>query len=1359
MKQISIYINEAFNKQEQPKYLTILDKAVNGDVQAIEDFTKLIRPNGPTIYAFVTDKLRDIIKIGYTDQHPEKRIDQWREYYGKKPGEVTCIGYWSSEEFNKAGERVFFWDHAVHKRVVGRGYENIKKDNFLELLTDKGKEIIDLHYSSEFFRKYKRLLNGELSTEKTEELSSELIQDIISEMKQNIIDGTEDFKTYTFNDEGNTTSRQASQVWGSPDTYSNTGLQNEAIENGVKAIKEGKTKLLMAAVMRFGKTHTCYEIIKKAGLKRIIVTSGKADVRKAWKDDINHKHFINDFVFIEIIDKYNWDISYKADDADTIKTIHGAANIELLDALENQGKVLIFFATLSDLGGSVKAMKAKHIGVFDRDFDMMVIDETHYGSHGATWGAATKLNDDFEDIQDELDEMDKDAETLKSLNIPYKISLQVSGTPYYILASNEFIEEDTEIISKVSYTDMLKARDAWEKDNPNKDRSDSPYFGIPTLHKVGLQLTSECQKILKENNFTESMSVLLEVKNNKFVHETAIRNLMKGLFGDGSSDTLSFLNNKKIEGNKVCKHTIIRLPMIKTCEVMKRLLSEIIDTNERQIINVVGNHADVSSINQLNNILNELDNKGKRSIILTVNRYLTGVSMPLIDSMIYMKNARSPQDYDQAIFRLCTRNVKKVNAPERGMQKRINMKENVYLIDFNISDMFVMMTNSARMKANAEKNPSSKRVKEILEEELSVMPIYCEQGDEVITKMKELTSKDLMMVYSNYNNNKSIEEIVNDDINKFLGLFYNKNFQGIINGFDIEGDKSKNTIDSGNEGSDEITIKTIPVDLAKRLKAELKKMTPEEKNNFKETQEKFKRIMKLLLYCNLCIDEPYMDIETIINDTNSEIHKMLRSFKIYISDLKKLYKSMSVSYQQLFNSILTKIAILSDDTSKGDYEKFMKGIAGLGRIEKNEVITPESIVKKIVSKLDDSVYENAESILLVNEKQGEFFTHLCKKFGKEKMAKKCKIVASSEMTVYLMKKLLKSMGLNDYINNVILDINDNNDDGKYIVNDFLEIDNNEILNMNNGKKFDVVLMNPPYGSTGGDTLHLRFVDKCLDIANHQITVMPFTFVTKVDHKPSKKYKEKFSPYLSEVEEVDSKYFKDTAMPNVGIYVFGDETQNIDIKYVNSPNETLSSLLDKSEFTNYEKEFIQYLGKQDSQQIIGDCGRLNSWKNIVNNAVDYQLALSELVEKSIKKTKQHFEIENVILLVNRSNGGMNGTAISSKNGQIFDNYIDLKNFFIENPLGIGYNGLMFKSKKAAQNCKIALQNPLLRFTLYKLQDDQNMVTRVYKYIPAINWEDPRVKTDEGLLEVCGCSKDKCKEYSDYCRKVIEEVDKK
>ena len=32
--------------------------------------------------------------------------------------------------------------------------------------------------------------------------------------------------------------------------------------------------------------------------------------------------------------------------------------------------------------------------------------------------------------------------------------------------------------------------------------------------------------------------------------------------------------------------------------------------------------------------------------------------------------------------------------------------------------------------------------------------------------------------------------------------------------------------------------------------------------------------------------------------------------------------------------------------------------------------------------------------------------------------------------------------------------------------------------MNNSKRFSVCIQNPPYASVGGDTLHLKFVDKC-----------------------------------------------------------------------------------------------------------------------------------------------------------------------------------------------------------------------------------------------------------------------------------------
>ena len=525
------YLIESQNKKKEQMHIegtSILDKILNNSEANVDNFVKeFIRPNGPTIYAFVTDKVKDAIKVGYTDQHPEKRIEQWREIYGKEKGEVECLGWWSSEEFNEAGERVFFWDHAIHKKISDKKYKQLTKDEFMRTLTDAGKQIKDIHYSREFFDKYKRLLNGELDPEDKEELSAELIEDIIKQMKLNIKNGTADFKLYSFDKEGNTSGKEANKIWGSPDSYSNTDLQEEAIKNGVQAIKDNKKNILMAAVMRFGKTHASYEIIKEAGLKKIIVCSAKADVRKAWRDDINHVHFYKDFVFIEVLGTNNWDVTYCKDDK--LVTEHGIPNIK---ALEESGKTLIYFFTLHDLGGSVKDIKEKHKNIFNGEFDLMIVDETHYGSHANTFGKVTKLerkqidDDDNSDIEEEQKIAKEVEDGIKSLDIKYKRILQVSGTPYYILASNEMIDKDAAIISKVSYSDVLNARDKWNKEHKNEDPSKSPYFGIPTLHKIGLRLNKECRKVLEEHDMTGSLSELFKVKGSKFAYEKAVKNLM-----------------------------------------------------------------------------------------------------------------------------------------------------------------------------------------------------------------------------------------------------------------------------------------------------------------------------------------------------------------------------------------------------------------------------------------------------------------------------------------------------------------------------------------------------------------------------------------------------------------------------------------------------------------------------------------------------------------------------------------------------------------------------------------------------------------------------------------------------------------
>lgn len=925
-------------------------------------------------------------------------------------------------------------------------------------------------------------------------LSDRLIEDIIKEMRENIKNGTADFKTYKFTAEGKTSRDKSDTIWGTPASYSNTELQEDAIKNGVNAIKSGKKKLLMAAVMRFGKTHASYEIVKNAGLKKVIVTSGKADVRKAWRDDINHVHFYNDFVFIEIIDKYKWDISYKKDKTIVTESRNIYEDTDIINDFVKEGKTIIVFATLQDLAGSLGTLKTKHRKVFDDEFDMLIIDETHYGSHSAEWGKVAGFNEEDIDPEavKEMEQIKKDQRTIDSLKVKYDVLLQVSGTPYYILASNEMLDPSAEIISKVSYTDMVKARDKWDNENKGKDRSESPYFGIPTLHKVGLELTAECKKAIASTGATASISKLFEVNSGKFIHEKAIAKLMKSIFGDGKSKTLAFLNNQKVKGDKVCKHTLIRLPKIEHCEMLKKVLEGIIATSERKVINIVGSHPDVRSIDDLNRTLEELDNKGKKSIILTVNRMMTGVSIPLLDSMIYLRDSSSPQDYDQAIFRLCTRNVKDIEGADEGMPKKVNMKENVYLIDFNISNMFNMVANSARMKAAAEGNVSTNRIEELIKDDLETTSLFAERGGDIVNTMHQLSVKDMLEIYTRYNANKSIADIANDDINMFIGLFEDKTFQAMVNRFNVENDKSKNVIGIDDTTTDTIDLTGLPKMVQQQL-APLKQHVEDaykgkDSKAIRMTQEKFKTIVKMMMYCNLCLDVPFKDMESLLKGAkaDAEFRNMLIDFNISLSDLKAMYDYMGVNNKMLFNQMLLRISMLSENMKKNDPEKFATAVAGLGRLGKDEVVTPASIVKKMIGKLNKNVYTSAKSILLVNEKHGEFFEELCNQFGKEEMAKKCKIAPSSMVGYHLIRAKLKHLGLGEYISNIILSIEDIDGNSKYDIKDFLSMSNSDIMKKNGGKKFDVVLMNPPYDKN----LHLKFLEKTIEIANDIVSIQP-----------------------------------------------------------------------------------------------------------------------------------------------------------------------------------------------------------------------------------------------------------------------------
>ena len=81
--------------------------------------------------------------------------------------------------------------------------------------------------------------------------------------------------------------------------------------------------------------------------------------------------------------------------------------------------------------------------------------------------------------------------------------------------------------------------------------------------------------------------------------------------------------------------------------------------------------------------------------------------------------------------------------------------------------------------------------------------------------------------------------------------------------------------------------------------------------------------------------------------------------------------------------------------------------------------------------------------------------------------------------------------------------------------------NEEILKENNGKRFDIVLMNPPYSGS----LHLKFLEKCIEISDKVISVQPCRWLQETVSKNKKnsqynKYKQSISKHIKDFEIID-----------------------------------------------------------------------------------------------------------------------------------------------------------------------------------------------------------------------------------------------
>lgn len=274
-------------------------------------------------------------------------------------------------------------------------------------------------------------------------------------------------------------------------------------------------------------------------------------------------------------------------------------------------------------------------------------------------------------------------------------------------------------------------------------------------------------------------------------------------------------------------------------------------------------------------------------------------------------------------------------------------------------------------------------------------------------------------------------------------------------------------------------------------------------------------------------------------------------------------------------------------------------------------------------------------------------------------------------------------------------------------------------------KIDYIIGNPPYGESGmgSQNLHFEIAESLLGKYNEKmLLIMP----NRIGYSTSEKFnswKEKFN-MISNIIDVGNPFTGVSVQ--AGLFVF----ENHKVNSVEVFGSKYSSLTDLSSFTVYENKFMEKLKSNFSKTsfMMTTTNYIDKLKSYAfactyNNGAKFGCGIyfSSITEDLPVMTKNKFIKWNE----------------SYKNGQ---------------KCCITNNSLIY-----LQNLKNAMKRPLLRFGLFKMQDDRHLTGRCYNYIPDIDWENNKTKTDEGILEMCGIDSEDAKVFSKYCEDFIKNLD--
>ena len=513
--------------------------------------------------------------------------------------------------------------------------------------------------------------------------------------------------------------------------------QKAAIEQTIKAFKK-ENEMLWYAKMRFGKTLTALEVVRRSQYRRVIIVTHRPVVSDGWSTDFAK-------IFYPGSSEHDYSFELKTNDSAYIYDEKiDLENDQKIKRLDKDGAYFLYFASIQDLRGSrrVGGKFNKNNAVFDLDWDLIIVDEAHEGTQ-------TELGD----------------HVIKQLRKASTKVLALSGTPFNLL--DKFGEDN---VYTWDYVMEQKKKAEWDVEHYGDH---NPYADLPQMHIYTYDLGEKLKKYVSDEydtkafNFREFFRVWSRGPHGRreipqgavegnFVHEADVRSFLDLMAKEDKDSIYPFSTDAY---RNMFRHTLWMVPGVKEAKALSEMLRHHPVFMHFGIANVAG-EGDTYEEDHAKDAL-ELVRKtireNKYSITLSCGKLTTGVTVPEWTAVLMLSGSYSTaaSQYMQTIFR-----VQSAGCID-GKQKT-----DCYVFDFAPDRTLKVLTETVHLSRKPGKNQKKRR--EAMTEFLNYCPVIAIAGSRMTKYSVNSMMEQVKQIYAERAVNSGFEDesIYNDELLK-----------------------------------------------------------------------------------------------------------------------------------------------------------------------------------------------------------------------------------------------------------------------------------------------------------------------------------------------------------------------------------------------------------------------------------------------------------------------------------------------------------------------------------------------------------------------------------------------------------------